>query len=405
MFDVIIIGAGPSGSFCGYQLAKSGLNVLIIEKAEFPREKLCGGGVSYKAAQMLDGVINFNSFPSVAIVGSYLSYKNEHLTYVGQDITSYSVNRKDFDAAILDSARNAGCEVLMPAEIVDVQESKTSVTVVTKDGIKKSAGFLVFAEGINGKLHQKLGYEGRREMTMGLKVDVVPRFCPDGLKNNTLFDFGAIPLGYAWIFPKNGFYNIGAYWYRSPTVDRVQQRSLELFINQFEWANGAKIDKLQGYHIPYNIDFPMYNTARTLLVGDAAGAIENFYGEGFYYGFQSSLLAAQVLNEAITNNTSLDTYTDRLKSEILIQVKFSRITANSFYTHQRFGYYRMVRNKLMNNIYANLIHGKISQRQAFFYTMLLLPFSPIAGLLKDANFKDVGLLNLKKDNRSFLNDV
>jgi geranylgeranyl reductase family protein len=397
MYDVIVVGAGPAGSLCAYKLAKSKskLNVLIVEKAQFPRVKLCGGGVSYKAAQMLNEVIDFNSIPSTALVGSYLSYKNEHLTYVGQDITSYSLNRKDFDHAILKAAENAGCEVLLSTEITEVQESKNHVTVTTKDGKTFQAGFLVLAEGIHGRLHQSLGYSGRREITMALEIDVEPSYVPEGLKKNTLFDFGAIPSGYAWIFPKNGFFNIGAFWYRSPNIDSVQQRSLEYFIRQFDWAADGKIGKLRGHPLPYTIDYSMYNTARTLLIGDTAGTVEDFYGEGFYYGFSSSLLAVDVLNNAITENSSLDFYTYRLKSEILLQVKFSKITAHTFYTHQRFGYYKMVRNKIMNYIYANLIHGKISQRQAFFYTMLLLPVSFFSGKLKDSDFKDVGLLNNK----------
>ncbi|CAB1058516.1 hypothetical protein D1BOALGB6SA_3272 [Olavius sp. associated proteobacterium Delta 1] len=72
----------------------------------------------------------------------------------------------------------------------------------------------------------------------------------------------------------------------------------------------------------------MYNTKRTLLIGDAAGAVENFYGEGLYYGLSSSKLAAEILIDTINNNSSFDKYTKLLKSEILIQTKFSRINSN-----------------------------------------------------------------------------
>ena len=366
--------------------------MLIAEKVRFPREKLCGGGVSHKAAEMLSGIIDFKSFPSTALTGSYLSYKNEHLTYVAEHTINYSVNRTDFDNAILNAARNAGCEVLMPEGIVDVRETKNKVTVTTKDGKDLGAGFLVLAEGINGRLHRKLGYSGRWEITMALKIDVEPGYFPEGLKKNTLFDFGSIPSGYAWIFPKNGFYNIGAFWYRSPGIDKIQQEALENFIRRFDWASGAKMGNLRGYPIPYYINFPMYNTTRTLLIGDIAGAVEDFYGEGFYYGFRSSILAADALKKVITNNASLDNYSKRFKSEILIQIKFSRINARYFYTHQRFGYYKMARNKVLNYIYANLINGIISPRKAFFYTTILLPISFTANKLHDADFKDVGLL-------------
>jgi len=73
MYDAIVIGTGPSGSLRAFHLEQSGLHVLIPEQLQFPGEKLCGGGVSYKAAQMLDGVIDLSRLPSVRLFASYLS--------------------------------------------------------------------------------------------------------------------------------------------------------------------------------------------------------------------------------------------------------------------------------------------------------------------------------------------
>jgi flavin-dependent dehydrogenase len=73
MYNAIVIGTGPSGSLRAYHLERTGLHVLIPEQLRFPREKLCGGGVSHKAAQMLDGVIDLSKLPSVRLVGSYQS--------------------------------------------------------------------------------------------------------------------------------------------------------------------------------------------------------------------------------------------------------------------------------------------------------------------------------------------
>ena len=127
------------------------------------------------------------------------------------------------------------------------------------------------------------------------------------------------------------------------------------------------------------------------MIGDAAGAVENFYGEGLYYGLSSSKLAAEILIDTINNNSSFDKYTKLLKSEILIQTKFSRINSNLFYNNQRFGYHKMVRNKLINYFYAELINGRITQRQCYFYTLGILPISMFAPKLKDKPFEEIGL--------------
>ncbi|HUL42802.1 MAG TPA: NAD(P)/FAD-dependent oxidoreductase [Bacteroidota bacterium] len=393
MYDVIVIGAGPAGSFCGYHLARAGLHVLIAEKSQFPRNKLCGGGISIKAAQLLDGVISFESIAASPIRGSYLSYQDSHLTHTGHESPSYSVNRPEFDLAILQAAQRAGCVAIMPAEVVQVQERRSHLTIRTKSGGSFQSRFIVFAEGINGRLHQQVGYHGSRETTMALEVDIAPRYVPDGLRRNTLFDFGTIEKGYAWIFPKNGFFNVGAYWHRSPGIESSQLQALETFINRFDWMRGGeRLSRVRGYPIPYRIKYPFYHTPRTLLIGDIAGAVENFYGEGIYYGFLTGMYAADALRRAIKYHSPLHEYSRRIRSKVLTQMRYSRITARGFYSAQRFSYERMVRNKLMNSLYADLIHGTITQRQAFFRTLGFFPLMPFTQYLRDSDFSEVGLL-------------
>ncbi len=391
MIDILIIGAGPSGSLCGYLLAKAGFAVTIVEKRAFPRRKLCGGGISYKACQALDGIIDLGLLKGKALAGSYLCYRAEHLTYVGQKETSYSIDRAEFDAALLRAAQSSGADLVMPAEVVDIDESASEVTVTLRDGKFLNAAFVVLAEGANGRLHEKLGYAGKRDWTMALEVDLTPPRPVQSFETNTLFDFGSIPRGYGWIFPKAGYLNVGAYFYRSKKIDRDQEKSLERFVRQFSWSDSANIGPVKGYPVPYLVDLQRFNSARTLLVGDSAGAVENFFGEGIYYGLASSRLAAEVITDTIHRHASLDRYTALLKSQILTQLKFSRITARLFYERQRFGYYTMLRSRLLNRFYAGLINGKITQKQCYFYTLLSLPFSPFTGRLPERDPHEIGL--------------
>lgn len=388
MYEVICVGAGPSGSLCAYLLAKAGINVALIEKKLFPRIKPCGGGLSEKACKLIAGIVDLNKIRGRRISGSYLCFKNEHLCHVSQNIESYSIQRDNFDSALLNAAKDQGCDIYMPAEAKHVQENASKVTVTLKDGSQIESEFLIIADGITGRLCKQIGYSGRHEWTMALEVDVFPKTFPKEFSDNTLFDFGIIEKGYGWIFPKDDRINMGTYYYNSPRINRRQIKALELFVREFQWANDGKIGKIKGYPLPYKIDYPVFNTERTLLVGDATGSAENLCGQGLYYGFLSSKLAAETLIESF-NNGSLDSYTRKLKSKVLSQIRFSRITARHFYNHQRFGYYNMARNKLMNIFYSKLIHGKITQKKAFFYTLMSLPFSFFYPNFEDSDFSEI----------------
>jgi geranylgeranyl reductase family protein len=392
MYDAAIVGAGPSGSICAYRLAKAGFKVLIADKKKFPRAKLCGGGLAYKTTQLLKEVINFDDISPKHITGSYFSFRNDDLVFWANDTSGFIVQRDVLDNAILQSAVRAGCDAETPAEIEEVTESDSHVTLRSGDRKSFEARYLVIAEGVNGRLHTTLGYKGRRETTMALEIDIAPSYIPEGLKNNMLLDFGSIPGGYAWIFPNNNNFNVGAYWCKSGTINDEQRRSLERFAEQFDWSVNGQKSRMKGYPLPYKIDYEHYNTARTMLVGDCAGTVENLFGEGIYYGLTSGLLASDVLKKALTQNLSLNTYSEKMKRELLKQIGYSRFIARHFYAHPNFGYKRMVRNKLINSLFTRLIHGSSVHSSVLFCTLLLFPFSVFSDELKSSPFGDVGLM-------------
>lgn len=388
MYQVLCIGAGPSGSLSAYLLAKAGIKVAIIDKEVFPRTKLCGGGLSNKAYKMLEGIIDLSEVKGRSISGSYLCYKTEHLCHVSQNVETYSIQRNAFDNALLNCARDAGSDVFSPQRVIKINETSSKVSVTLKSGDRVDSEFVILAEGITGRLHKQIGYSGKREWTMALEVDVFPNKFPRMFNNNILLDFGFFSKGYGWIFPKDDRMNMGSYYFNSPRIGRAQITALEAFVRAFRWANEGKIGKIKAYPLPYRIDYGTYNSNRTILVGDASGAVENFFGEGLYYGFLTSKLAAAILIECF-NNGSIDSYSKRFKAEILPQIKVSRVTAKLFYNHQHFGYFNMVRNTLMNIFYAKLIHGEMTHREVLYCTMLALPLRFFLPNLRRRTFDEI----------------
>ena len=193
MYQVICIGAGPSGMLCAYLLAKAGVNVSLIEKRAFVGKKLCGSGLSSKTCRLIEGIVDLRKLRGCCISGSYLCFKNEHLCYVSPNRESYSVLKNDFDNALLTAAKEQGCDIYMPAEVKEIKERKSKVIVKLRDNRQLESDFLILAEGITGRLYKQIGYYGNREWTMALEVDVFLDKIPNMFSNSTLFDFERNP--------------------------------------------------------------------------------------------------------------------------------------------------------------------------------------------------------------------
>jgi len=390
MYDVIIVGAGPSGSFSAIKLASAGLQVMIIEKQKFPRVKLCGGGISPKASKMVLKYIDLEKHGAKKISGLYMSNQNKTLLHIPQPSPAYSIERSKFDDILLQKAIELGAEVKMPAMVKKVVEEKNSTKVILDDNSVISSKYLILAEGINGKLNGQLGYCGSKEITMALEMNVYPRIELENINNNLFFDTGSIPNGYAWMFPKNGYINTGAYFYNSSSISTEQRQSFYDFLNLFDWMKDTKLGKLKGYPIPRNIKYNHYNTQLSLIVGDACGAAENFFGEGIYLGLLSARFASEAIKQAINLNTKLDQYTKIVRDRISKRVKYSRIMAHIFYRHHSFCFKYLVMNSKMNKIYHQYVQGALSSRKVMYFTFLLLPYSRLSKVLKEENPSTLG---------------
>ena len=397
MYDVIIVGAGPSGSYSAIRLASAGLHVLIIEKQQFPRVKLCGGGISPKASKMILKYIDLDAEGAKRINGIYMSNKNKNLLYVEQPVPAYSIERSAFDNLLLNKAIELGVEVKMPTTVKSIKETRGFITVKLNDGSSVESKYLVLAEGINGQLHKQLGYSGTRKITMALEMNIYPDHQIEKLNDSLFFDTGSIKKGYAWMFPKNGAINTGAYFYNSQTITPQQKKLYFDFLNLFDWMKEAIFDKLKGYPIPRKINYKFYNTNRSVLVGDACGAADNFFGEGIYLGLESARFAADCIEQKVKSNLSLNQYSKLIRTRIRNRVKYSRIMANFFYRNQNFCYKYLVMNSKMNTIYHQYVQGAISSSKVFYYTFLLLPFSGLSKILQEENPAALGFLNTQRD--------
>jgi geranylgeranyl reductase family protein len=327
-YDVIVVGAGPAGSTTARECAARGLSVLVLDRAEFPRDKPCGGGITVRASKLLP----FSIEPAVerSITDVHLTYNQANgFTRHSEDELVLMTQRRNFDTLLLEKAVQAGITLRERAQVVQISRDPTGVEVVTEDETF-SGSVLVAADGANGKTSAMAGIPPKLWRQVALEGNVTPAAgVPAKWENAIGLDIGGMPGGYGWIFPKRDHLNIGVVgWrYAGPTLrDR-----LSALVNFY----GYEIDDLWGLRGHYltirQPDSPLAE-GNALLVGDAAGLIDPITDEGIYSAIWSGRAAARHAAAYVAGEVAdLSGYRDEVERELVPELKVSRRFHDMFY--------------------------------------------------------------------------
>jgi geranylgeranyl reductase family protein len=316
MLDVIVVGAGPSGAVLAYLLAKRGLQVLLLEKAALPRYKTCGGGVTWKAMQNLP--FDAGEVYEYAANGGILTYKGQELlrTNLGWTV-AWTAMRSNFDHFLVNQAVRAGAQLNDGVAVQRVEQDDAVVTVHTGQGNFQSR-LLAGGDGVNSIVARSLGLLKGRQTGAGLEAELeVSAQAMQAQGPYATFDFGALPHGYGWIFPKRDHLSVGVY-HASANKTPDLRRTLDNFIASQPVLRRAKILHTQGHRIPLGGARHLLHQGRALLVGDAANLADAWIGEGIYYAFLSARLAAETMFAALRDgNADLSEYTRQVNRQIV----------------------------------------------------------------------------------------
>ena len=207
-FDVIVVGAGPAGSTSAYFLAQEGLSVLLLDRARFPRDKPCGGGVTGRAAALLPFSIEPVVEDVVDRLEIGLSYSRRFERQSEKPLI-YMTRRVMLDAFLVERAREAGAVFRDGTKVTEVELREDDVVVQTKDWTG-TCRVVIGADGTNGMTARSLGCDGARVHLVALEADLsydtVDR---DRYRGRAVLQLGAVPGGYGWIFPKGDHVNVG----------------------------------------------------------------------------------------------------------------------------------------------------------------------------------------------------
>ncbi len=330
-FDVVIVGGGPSGSACAYWLAQAGWRVCVVEKKTFPRVKTCGDGLTPRSVHQLRAM---GLEEAVAAVGHRYEGLRAHGFGASLEMSwpehpvfphyGYTITRFDLDGLVATHAEAHGATVLTGVEAIEPLDlveggagrlgSASGVLVQDKEGVRAEirGRYLVVADGQNSRIGRALGTSRVKEWPMGLALRGYYRSDRhDEPWIDSHLDIrdpdGRVVPGYGWIFPLgDGRVNVGvgllstAGAWKGVNTTKLQ----EYFVAQVGADWGLSEDTSEGPatggRLPMGLAVGPRVGERTLCVGDAAGSVNPFNGEGIAYGYETGRLAAGVLGEALS---------------------------------------------------------------------------------------------------------
>ena len=369
IYDVIVVGMGPGGSMAARKLASRGLKVLGIDKAHFPRYKSCGGCVSAKVDTIDD--LDFSSVIEGTVSNITFTYKFERSIKILSDSpVGYNVMRDRFDTLLLEQASSSGAEVIEGVMVKGAQEEDGIVTVSTDSGERYSGRYLVGADGAGGVIGREYFGLKPKECAVSMTAEVpIDRVKRDRFNGGLYIDFGSVPFGYSWIFPKEEHLSIGFAVEAGKTRGGVR-RFLNELVTSHEVLRGLDLEESVGWSIPlYYSSKQSLVKGRAVAIGDAGHLVDPFLGEGIYFAMKSGESAAEVIAEqAGQDSGDLSSYQDRMEREFYPEfdaaLKLSRLVFN----YPRL-YYKILEgdNNLMERYY-DVIRGSLSYREFYGWT-------------------------------------
>ncbi|MFD0689024.1 geranylgeranyl reductase family protein [Actinomadura fibrosa] len=308
MADVIVVGAGPAGSAAACHLARAGLDVLLLEKTAFPREKVCGDGLTPRAVHELMTLgIDLTTPGWFRTEGIRLTGAGRTLELPWPDgAFGLTRTRADLDELLARNAVAAGATLLentkATAPLLDHTNRVIGVRTPTSD---HHAALVVAADGASSRLAVALGLRPRANRPIGVAARRYYR-SPRHDDAHLEIDFDLAPAGYGWIFGMgDGTCNVGVAFLRTAHAD--YRRLLDQWLAPLppEWAltPANATGPVRGAALPMGFSRQPHYVPGLLLTGDSGGMINPSTGEGIAYALQAARLAADTITTALSRPT------------------------------------------------------------------------------------------------------